>query len=234
VADRSADPREITLNEAAAALSQAVQERHAVILEEEHPQPEHRAFGARLIPRLRAAGITHLALEANAQAPLDAASRSGRIVPSTDWFAFEPQRAAVLRAALAAALPLVAFDMDTEDAAWLVAHPKEMFSYRERRMAEHIVERIFAREPSARVLVWVGHGHAQKGTRLKMMAQYLWELAGDEPFSACQLTGAGRRPGVDVLIRHPPPTYTRGRPDWLRTATARIARLRFALNIFVP
>lgn len=110
--------------------------------------------------------------------------------------------------------------MDGEDSNWLLDHPAESFSYRERRMAEHIVERIFAREPSARVLVWVGHGHGQKGTRLKMMAQYLWELTGEEPFSAYQLTGDGRRPGVDVLIRHPLPAYRHGRPDWLRTATA--------------
>jgi len=109
-AGRPADTREITLDEAAAVLSQAVQEHHAVILGEEHPHPEHRALGARLIPRLRTAGITHLALEANAQVPLDDAARSGRIVPSTDFFAFEPRRAALLRAALTAGLPLVAFE----------------------------------------------------------------------------------------------------------------------------
>src|SRR5262249_1310095 len=75
-------------------------------------------------------------------------------------------------------------------------------------------------EPLARVLVWVGHQHGQKGLQPKTMAQYLWELTGEEPFSAYQLTGTGNRHGVDVLIRHPPPTYTRGRPNWLRTATA--------------
>jgi len=218
--DSPTDHREITLDEAAAVLSRAVQEHHAVILGEEHPHPEHRAFGARLIQRLREHGITHLAIETNAQAPLDAAARSGRIAPSTELFAFEPQRSAVLRAALASGLPLVAFDMDSEDTAWLLAHPEEQFSYRERRMAEHVVERIFAREPSARVLIWVGHGHERKGTRLKMMAQYLWELTGEEPFSACQVTGQGQRPGVDVLIRHPEPSYRYRRPDWLRTSTS--------------
>jgi len=71
-----------------AVLSRAVQEHHAVILGEEHPHPEHRAFGARLIQRLREHGITHLAIETNAQALLDAAARSGRIAPSTELFAF--------------------------------------------------------------------------------------------------------------------------------------------------
>jgi hypothetical protein len=84
--------------------------------------------------------------------------------------------------------------MDTEDATWLLAHPEEVFGHRERRMAEHIVERIFARDPSARVLVWVGHGHGQRGTRLKMMAQYLWELTGEEPFSATSSAVPGGDP----------------------------------------
>jgi hypothetical protein len=52
------------------------------------------------------------------------------------------------------------------------------------------------------------------------VAQYLWELTDEEPFSAYPLTGAGRRPGVDVLIRHPPPVYMRGRLDWLRTTSS--------------
>jgi hypothetical protein len=42
---------------------------------------------------------------------------------------------------------------------WLQAHPDEMFSCRKRRMDEHISERVLALEPSARVLVWVGHDH---------------------------------------------------------------------------
>ena len=51
---------------------------------------------------------------------------------------------------------------------------------------------------------------------VKMMALHLWEMTGDEPFCAYQLTGNGHRPGVDVLIRHPEPKYLRARPDWLR------------------
>ena len=47
------------------------------------------------------------------------------------------------------------------------------------------------------------------------MALHLWEMTGDEPFCAYQLTSGGNRPGVDLLIRHPEPHYARGRPDWL-------------------
>jgi hypothetical protein len=217
--DRPPAIPEITPDGAAARLGQVVPERRILILGEEHPQPEHRLLGARLLPHLRAAGITHLALETGAQAPLDEARRTGRVTPTTDGFSFEPQRAGLLRAALGADLPIVAFDLDREDSAWLQAHPEaDLFIERERRMAEHITERILRPEPAARVLVWVGHGHGQKGTPVKMMAQYLWELAGEEPYAVYQLTGPGNRPGVDLLIRHPQPSYTRQRPDWLRQA----------------
>ncbi|MBV9170814.1 MAG: hypothetical protein JOZ81_12080 [Chloroflexi bacterium] len=41
--DRGSDPLEITLDEATAALSQAVREHRVLIVNEEHPHPEHRA-----------------------------------------------------------------------------------------------------------------------------------------------------------------------------------------------
>jgi len=219
IPDRPPAIPELGPDDAAARLSRVVPERRILILGEEHPSPEHRLLGARLIPHLRAAGITHLALETGAQAPLDEARRMGRVTPATGGFSFEPQRASLLRAALAAGLPVIAFDLDLADSAWLQAHPEaDLFVERERRMAEHIVERILRPEPTARVLVWVGHGHGQKGTPIKMMADYLWELAAEEPYSTYQLTGPGSRPGVDLLIRHPRPTYTHQRPDWLRQA----------------
>jgi hypothetical protein len=208
---------EISAKEAAAALVEAVSTRRVIVIGEEHHHPEHRAFGARVLPALRAAGCTHLALEANHQERKDEARLSRRITPTTDGFAFEPQRAALLRSALRLDLPIVAFDVDDDDISWMKNHPQEALAFRERRMAEHIVERILVPYPDARVVVWVGYGHAQKLDRgLKMMALHLWEMTGAEPFCAYQVTGPGNRPGVDLLIRHPEPKYLRGRPDWLR------------------
>lgn len=212
-----AAPRVIAVERAPAALVSAVQQHRVVILGEEHPRPEHRAFGARVLADLRKAGATHFALEAGYQQPLDQAQRKARILPTTDPFSFEPQRAALLRSALHLDLPIVAFDMDANDTEWLLNHPGDM-QFRERRMAEHIAERILAPSPDARVLVWAGYNHVQKVELggVKMMALQLWELVGEEPFCAYQLTGDGNRPGVDLLIRHPASTYARGRPHWLR------------------
>ena len=118
------------------------------------------------------------------------------------------------------AQPIVAFDMDKADVAWMQEHPGDSGQYRERRMAEHIIERILQKEPAARVLIWVGYDHAYKylpPSRLKMMAAWLWELAGEEPFSCYQQTGGQPQRWVDLVIRHPEPTYQNGRPQWLRT-----------------
>lgn len=99
-------------------------------------------------------------------------------------------------------------------------HPEESFAYREHKMAININERIFQREPNAKVLVWVGYGHSKKSNPAdpnKFMAQHLWELTGKEPYCAYQITGAGLQGGVDILIRHSLPKYINQRPDWLRT-----------------
>lgn len=212
--------------EAAPRLIQMANDRRLVLLGEEHHHPEHRAFGARVLGQLRAAGVTHLALETGQQAPLDEAHQTGRVTPTTDGFAFEPRRADLLRAAFATGLEVVAFDVSWEDIAWMQAHPADAAAYRERTMAQHIVERILRPSPRARVLVWVGYGHVQKWSLggLRMMAQHLAELADQEPLSVYQLTGPGDRPGVDLLLRHPAPRYTNGRPDWLRTPDRRTVR----------
>jgi len=135
-----------------------------------------------VLPLLKRAGITHLALETNDQARLDQTVRACAVTPATDgWFTAEPQRAALLRAPMTLHLPIVAFDMDEADHAWMEEHPDDSGEYRERRMAEHIIERILQKEPAARVLIWVGYGHAYKYCppgRLKMMAAWLWELSG--------------------------------------------------------
>ncbi len=45
-----------------------------------------------------------------------------------------------------------------------------------------------------------------------MMAAWLWELSGEEPFSCYQQTGGLPQRWVDLVIRHPEPIYRSGRP----------------------
>lgn len=63
--------------------------------------------------------------------------------------------------------------MDEAGLAWMLPHPDKSGEYRERRMAEHIIERVLQKEAATRVLIWVGYGHAYKPRppgQLKMMA----------------------------------------------------------------
>src|SRR5260370_23310955 len=50
-----------------------------------------------------------------------------------------------------------------------------------------------------------------------MMAAWLWELSGEEPFSCYQQTGGLPQCWVGLVIRHHEPTYHNGRPAWLLT-----------------
>lgn len=56
-----------------------------------------------------------------------------------------------------------------------------------------------------------------KTSRGNPKAVWLWELVEEEPFSCYQQTGGLPQCWVDLVIRHPEPTYRNGRPAWLRT-----------------
>jgi hypothetical protein len=97
-------------------------------------------------------------------------------------------------------LPIVAFDMDANNGERLLDHPGDM-QLRERRMAEHIAERVLHPEPAARVLIWVGHQHGQKIERgLKMMAMHLWEITAEEP--VLRISDDWCRQRRDTTLRH--------------------------------
>jgi hypothetical protein len=155
--------RQVPLEPAEQMVLRAVKEHQIVILNETHYQPEHRAFGARLISRLQALGVRYFALETDAQAPLDAAMQTGRVRLDTDPYSWEPQRAELLRAVLRAGMKLVAFDLHTpEEQAALRRDPIGAIPIREAAMARSIDEQILQRDHAAKVLIWVGMGHACK------------------------------------------------------------------------
>src|SRR5207248_362179 len=97
-----------------------------------------------------------------------------------------------------AGMKLVAFDRLRPDEAVAVhREPIQGIPLREAAMARTIDEEILRRDPHARVLVWVGMGHACKlpldvnGTPRAMMARCLWQRTGIEPFCIYQLSDSG-------------------------------------------
>ena len=176
---------QVKLEPAEELILQAARRHRIVMLNEEHWRPEHRAFGARLIPKLREAGIRYLAPETREQPPLDAAMKTGVVKIDTDPYCFEPQRAELLRAAIRAGMKVVAFDFRTpQEEADVQRDPIGGVPIREEAMARNIQEQILQKDPEAKVLVWVGMGHIAKqpmeleGRSESFMALRLWRRTG--------------------------------------------------------
>jgi hypothetical protein len=176
-------------------ILQAVKNHQIVILNETHCQPEHRAFGMRLVPKLAALGVTHFGLEYGDQEALDRARRSGRVMPELDYYGFEPQRANLLRAVLTSGMKPVAFDVSSLKTEWFKTDSelRERGLARDEAMARNIRDRILRDNPKAKVFIWVGMGHAYKvpiGGE-SYMAKRLWQRTGIEPFTIDQLSDSG-------------------------------------------
>jgi hypothetical protein len=200
--------RQVPMLPAEQLVLDAARQHQIVVLNETHWQPEHRAFGARLIPRLRALGVKYFALETDDQARLDEAMRTGRVTVTTDGFTYEPQRAGLVRAAVRSGMKLVAFDRRTPaELDEIRRDPIAAAPTREAAMARNIDEQILRRDPKAKVLVWVGMGHACKqpvelnGKKEAFMALRLWQRTGIEPFSIYQLSDSGDLAYDDRLYR---------------------------------
>jgi hypothetical protein len=205
---------EVPLEPAEQVVLQAVQAHPIVILNEMHHQVEHRAFGARLIPQLRAMGVETLAWETPRQPTLDEAMETGRVMRRTGGYSFEPQCAELLRAAVRTGMKLVAIDFLTpEEEEEQRREPERGGAIRETAMARHIDELILQRNPGAKLLVWVGGDHACKVPWFskEWMALRLWRRTGIEPFSIFQLSDSGELGNDDGIYRllmkfrgHPP------------------------------
>lgn len=171
--------RRAKLEDPLTVIERAASKRRFMLVSEAHHVPAHRALGTSLLLPLRKLGFTTLFLETKYQSTLDAAMRSGIVTPGTDRFAFDPARATMIREALRLGYRLVAID----------PRPPEL--ERELNMAT-IIHREMAAHPNERAIVWAGYAHVHKKGNYgrKMMAQWLWELTGDEPYSVYQYSKA--------------------------------------------
>jgi hypothetical protein len=161
--------------------------RNIVILNEIHHVPLHRAFAMRLARELREIGYEYLACET-----LSESHGLERGFPSrTDGvYSAEPVYGEFLRDALRLGWKPVAYD-DFQPEKSL--SQRDFLAWRERKQAEHLVERIFKNNPNAKVLVFVGGLHGDKRMNgnaggVRQMGAHLRELTGTEPLSIDQTT----------------------------------------------
>lgn len=134
------------------AIVAASKDRQIVILNEAHTAPVHRAFAMRVARELRKIGFEYLACETFAEDDMQPMA-NGYVTQQTGYFSNEPTYANFLNDAFAAKWKFVSY----EGGATSEAHSLQ--PTREATMAKNIVERIFKKNPKAKVFVFVGHSH---------------------------------------------------------------------------
>ncbi len=172
--------------------------RRLVMVNEAHHDVATRRLTLSLLPRLRALGFTHFAVES--LDPDDTGlQHRGHALETSGYYVNEPVFGEILREALRLGFVPVAYEHRGSD---------RSMAARERGQAEALA-RVLAREPAARVVVHAGYAHIDKGPgRLgtaEPMAAVLAAATGITPLSIDQTvlrsSGAGRESALaSVLI----------------------------------
>lgn len=181
-----------TSEDALQAIVREARHRQIVILNEAHHEPLHRVFASRLAAELKKIGYDYLAAETfDKTIP----SRPATVTTYMGFYSTEPMYAEFLRRAARDGWSFVGYDHVEAD------------SEREREIgsARNIVEKVFARNPKAKLFMYVGYGHAGKQQAVseggwKSVATLLREQLGTEPLTIDQTTMYGRG---DVRADHP-------------------------------
>jgi hypothetical protein len=212
-----------------AALARATR---IVVVNEAPDTPRHRDLTRALAPALAAQGYRYFAAEALSPEFVDRAQeRFGRMEAGIR--AAEPAFGDVIRAVKAAGYTLVAYE---ETGADPFGPPSSAGSVaaRAQAQAENIVERIFASDPNAKVLIHAVRSHAAEvplpafDVSTSWMTTRLKALTGINPLTIdqtyCRSQTAALELAIpsaplpdgafDIAVAHPAPEFFRGRPQW--------------------
>jgi hypothetical protein len=165
-----------------------------VILNEAHHSPRDRAFGLEVARALRPLGYSVLAAEgfSNPRAEVEAARITARIAADgyarreSGFYLSDPVFADFVRQAVRLGYRPVSYEHNGEDD----VRAENRVAVREQGQADNLVRRIFAAEPQAKVLIYVGFSHATEkptdpsGT--PWMAARLKRMTGIDPLTIDQ------------------------------------------------
>jgi hypothetical protein len=169
------------VEDAVQAIVAQARARRVVLLNEAHNMPMHRAFSQRVARELRKIGYTYLACETfESNAPQ--AFAGGYPNQNGGFYTRDPVFGAWIAEAIADRWTLVAYEADAPPPGM----PREQrLPVREEAQARKLVERIFARDKDAKVLIHVGYGHLYKGSvklpsgaELVLMGEHLRRMTG--------------------------------------------------------
>lgn len=164
------------------AIADAAGTRQVVMINEAHHVPQHRAFTLQLLAALRRKGFTYFAAETLHPDP--GLAQRGYPTPETGSYIQEPLYGDLVRTALRLGYKVVPYEMESG------LQPGRGIEPREREQARHLVERIFQKDPKAKVLVHAGYSHILKSAASpgsQWMAAYLKESTGIDPFTVNQV-----------------------------------------------
>jgi hypothetical protein len=199
-ADAGRKVQEILANyvprDAIAAIVEQARTRQIVILNEAHMVSRHRAFATLLALELRKLGFEYLAVETlDARAPERNADmrKRGYSVIGDGYYNREPLFGDFLRRSLAAGYQPVTYEFDIYGDEYQKLDRVTRQKRREEGQARNIVDRILVADPLAKILVYVGHGHVNKGLvdfdgeKISLMAEHLKNKSGSDPLCIDQV-----------------------------------------------
>lgn len=174
------DPGQWRSVDAVDAIADAAAGHRVVLVNEVHHNAQTRALTLALLPRLRKLGFSHLAIEALGDDP-GLVQRGYPLRSSGTEYLQEPLYGEIVREAIRLGFVLVPYDYD------MAGSDVET---REAGQARNLYDRVFAKDPGARLVVAAGYAHVDKAVgRLgpaRPMAVTLAKLTGDDLLSVDQ------------------------------------------------
>ena len=164
-------------------------DRHSwIMFGEEHVRPQTRSILPQLLRELRKKGFSVLAVE-TLNEDLAATTRQGYADYSTGTYTADPVFAAGIREALRLGYKLVPYEHVERPAEVPPGDIHFLQNFRESGQARKLKERIFDKDPKAKVIVWAGRAHVLE-TSVKdeqgewtPMAYEFKRMTGIDPFS---------------------------------------------------
>lgn len=170
---RSVDPAD--------AVADLAAQRRIVMVNEAHHDARTRALTLALLPRLRALGFRYFAVEALSEKDVDLMRRGYPTDVSGSEYLLEPLYGEIIRQAIKLGYIIVPYDSDDPTV-----------ENRDSIQARTLYEKVFAKDPQAKLFVHAGYSHIDKapgnlGDDIKPMAMELKQLSGDDPLCVDQV-----------------------------------------------
>lgn len=173
------EPTQWQARDAVATITEMAKSRRIVMLNEAHHNAHTRELTLALLPRLRALGYTYFAAEALGENDPGLARRGYPVDKSGTEYLHEPLYGEIIREALRLGFIVVPYDSSEFDA-----------QARETGQANNLYQRVFEKDPAAKLFVHCGYAHLDKAKdRLgdaEPMAMRLRTLTGFDPLSIDQ------------------------------------------------